>query len=187
MSYGQYLRELLRPLHIYDLEAPFHGGELDAAGRTLYQVQAALEETERETSLTTAETWGLERTAELFVRRPVAGSPRALAAALAALLRIGGDSFTLPAINDTLAGCGVPARAEEIGVEQVRISFPGQAGIPKGFEEMKQIIEEILPSHLGIAYWFWYLTWAELEARFDCWQDIEDLRLSWEELEVCMV
>ena len=32
MSHGQYLRELLRPLWVYDLEAPFNGGELDAQG-----------------------------------------------------------------------------------------------------------------------------------------------------------
>ena len=26
MSYGRYLRELLAPLRLYDLEAPFNGG-----------------------------------------------------------------------------------------------------------------------------------------------------------------
>ena len=29
MSYGRYLRELLAPLRLYDLEAPFNGGELN--------------------------------------------------------------------------------------------------------------------------------------------------------------
>ena len=32
MSYAQYLRDLLRPLGVYDLEATFNGGELDAQG-----------------------------------------------------------------------------------------------------------------------------------------------------------
>lgn len=35
MSHSQYLRDLLRPLGIYDLEAPFNGGELDAQGEAL--------------------------------------------------------------------------------------------------------------------------------------------------------
>ena len=45
---------------------------------------AALEEIQRESSLTTAESWGLEQVARLFLRRPVATQPRPLADALAA-------------------------------------------------------------------------------------------------------
>ena len=40
MSYGRYLRELLAPLRLYDLEAPFNGGELTAAGQTLLLLSA---------------------------------------------------------------------------------------------------------------------------------------------------
>lgn len=186
MSYAQYLRELLLPLGVYDLDAPFNGSELEAAGLALDGGEEQLEETERETCLATAEDWGLDRVARLFVRRPVADTPRELADALAALLRIGGDSFTPQAINDTLSGCGVPARAEETGVGKVRVTFPGIAGVPPSFEERKKIIEEILPAHVEIEYWFWYLTWAELEEKFSCWQDIEDRALTWEGLETCV-
>lgn len=186
MSYAQYLRELLLPLGVYDLDAPFNGGELDAAGLALDGAEAGLEEVVRESSLVTAESWGLEQVARLFARRPVADSPRALAQALAALMRIGGDSFTLSAINDTIAGCGVPAVVTESGVGKVRVTFPGVAGIPPSFEERKRIIEEILPAHVEIEYWFWYLTWAELESKFSCWQEIEDRNLTWEGLETCV-
>jgi len=183
MSHGQYLRDLLRPLGVYDLNAPFNGGELDAQGEVLDGVLARLEEIQRESSLTTAEDWGLEQVAALFVRRPVAAQPRKLAAALAALLRIGGDSFTLDAINDTIAGCGIPAVVKELGKGQVSVSFPGVAGEPSGFSEMKKIIEDILPTHLGIEYDFWYLIWRELEANFPSWRSIEDMDLSWTKLE----
>ena len=183
MSHAQYLRDLLRPLGVYDLEAPFNGGELDAQGKALDGVMAWTDEVQRESSLVTAEDWGLENIARLFVRRPVATEPRKLAAALAALLRISGDSFTLDAINDTISGCGIPAVVEELGQERVSVSFPGVAGEPEGFEDMKKIIEDILPTHLGIDYNFWYLTWAELEANFPSWQSIEDLDLSWTGLE----
>ena len=67
MSHSQYLRDLLRPLGIYDLEAPFNGGELDAQGEALDRAMAALEEIQRESSLTTAESWGLEQVARLFL------------------------------------------------------------------------------------------------------------------------
>ena len=122
MSTAQYLRDLLRPLGVYDLEAAFNGGELDAQGESLDGATEALEEIQRETSLVTAESWGVERVAQLFVRRPVADQPRELAAALAALLRIGGDSFTLADINDTITGCGIPALVAEVGIGQVAVS-----------------------------------------------------------------
>ena len=186
MSYAQYLRELLRPLGVYDLKAPFNAGELDSAGMALDGAETGLEEVLREASLTTAEDWGLERIAGLLSRRPLADTPGALGTALAALLRISGDSFTLAAINDTISGCGIPAKVTETGVGAVQVSFPGTAGVPEGFEQLTRIIEDILPAHLGIEYWFWYLTWGELEQKFSCWQDIEDRGLTWEGLETCV-
>ena len=51
MSTAQNLRQLLRPLGIYDLEAPFNGGELDAQGEILDGVSALLEEAHRESGL----------------------------------------------------------------------------------------------------------------------------------------
>lgn len=186
MRHAQYLRELLRPLGVYDLNAPFNGGELDAQGEALDAVCAWLEEIQRESSLVTAESWGLENIARLLARRPVATEPRKLAAALAALLRIGGDSFTLAAINDTISGCGVPAVVKERGKGLVSVSFPGVAGEPENFEELKKIIEDILPTHLGIEYDFWYLTWAELEAHFHKWKEIEDPGFTWAQLETCV-
>lgn len=182
MSHAQYLRDLLRPMGVYNLEAPFNGGELDAQGEALDAVCARLELIQRESSLATAEDWGLEKVASLFIRRPVASDPRKLAAALAALLRISGDSFTLAAINDTITGCGIPALVKEKGTGQVSVSFPGVAGEPDNFEELKKIIEDILPAHLGIEYDIWYLTWQELEDNFPSWKSIEDMNLSWEQL-----
>lgn len=183
MSHAAYLRELLRPLGVYDLNAPFNGGELDAQGQSLDDLMQWLEEIQRESSLATAEDWGLENIARLLKRRPVATQPRALGDALAALLRIGGDSFTLDAINDTISGCGVPALVKELGVGQVAVFFPGIAGEPADFQELKVIIEDILPAHLGITYKFWFLTWEELEEKFPAWQAIESPGLTWRELE----
>ena len=84
MSYGDYLRDVLRPLGVYDLEAPFQGEELDAVGCGLDGAEAALEEIQREMNLETARDWGLERVAALFVHRPVAAGAEEMAAALAA-------------------------------------------------------------------------------------------------------
>ena len=181
MSYARYLRELLRPLGVYDLGETFNGGELDSAGAALDGEEAQLEELWRESSPITAEGWGLERMAALFSRRPAADDPRSIGQALAALLRIGGDSFTLEAINSTIAGCGVPARVMETGAGRVSVFFPEVRGIPAGFDQIREIVEEILPPHLEISYWFDFLTGAELESRSALWRDIGEM--SWEALE----
>ena len=184
MSYGQHLRDLLSPLGVYDLQAPFNGGELDALGGALDGAEGQLEELEREMCLATARSWGLERIIALLGCRPVASDPGDLAQALAALLRIGGDSFTLQAINDTISGCGVHAAARE-GTEPgtVVVTFPDVPGVPAGFEEIRTIIEQILPAHVEIEYQFWYITWQQMEERFASWQVIEEHPYTWEELQ----
>ena len=183
-GHGDYLRQLLAPLRVYRLEGTANGGELDAQGAALDGVMDRLEDTQREMLVSTAEGRGLEAIESLLARKPVTDSLKRRREALAALLRIGGDSFTLAAINDNLKGCGINAVAAETGTAgQVKVSFPDVPGIPEGFEEMRAIIESILPAHLGIEYVFWYITWAVMEERFDTWGDIEALDLTWEELE----
>ena len=184
MSYAEYLEDLLRPMGVYRLEGTVNGGELESIGGVLDRCAAELEEIEREMLLTTATGEGLDAVERLLTRRPLAATLARRRGALSALLRIGGDSFTLGAVNDNLAGCGVNAVAAE--TEQpgkVEVHFPDVPGIPDGFEELCKIIEDILPCHLDIKYVFWYVTWAMLEARFDTWSALEARGLTWGEIE----
>ncbi|WP_130869330.1 DUF2313 domain-containing protein [Intestinimonas massiliensis (ex Afouda et al. 2020)] len=183
-GYGEYLRQLLRPLRVYDLDGTANGGELDAQGTALDGVSDTLEEIQREMLISTAQGRGLESIEALLTRKPVTDDLEMRRAALAALLRISGDSFTLAAINDNLKGCGVNAVAEETGTPgKVIVRFPDVPGIPDGFEEMTAIIESILPAHVEIEYVYWYVTWAMLEARFATWGDIEALGPTWDQME----
>ena len=181
MSFEEYLVALLRPLGVYDLrEGTINRGELAAYGVQLDSREAELDGTAREMNLTTAEGFGLERVEELLPYRPVCATPGQRRAALAALLRIGGDSFTPAAINDTLRGCGLNARAEEGGQPgYVKVYFPEVAGIPEGFDGLRAIIEEILPSHVDVTYVFWYNTWAMAAERHPTWGHVQDAGLSW--------
>ena len=184
MNYAEALKELLRPLRVYELEGTLNAGELECLGAELDNCGQGLETVEREMLLTTAEDKGLAMVEELLTRRPVTEDIVRKRAALAALLRIGGDSFTLAAINDNLKGCGLNAVASETDLPGfVEVRFPEVPGIPDGFEEMRAIIEDILPCHLDIRYVYWYITWAMMEERFDTWGDIEVLDLTWGELE----
>ena len=181
MIHEEYLTALLRPLGVYDLRAgAVNRGELGAYGKELDRMEQELEDTAREMSLATARSFGLERVEALLPYRPVCNTPGQRRAALAALLRIGGDSFTPAAINDTLRGCGLNARAEE-GDQPgyVKVYFPDVAGIPEGFQELRTIIEEILPSHVDVTYVFWYNTWGMVAQRHPTWGDAASTGLSW--------
>lgn len=184
MGYGEFLKDMLRPMGVYRLEGSTNGGELEAVGAALDSCAAALAQTEREMLLITAAGEGLNKVEELLSRRPVTDDPIRRRAALAALLRIGGDSFTPAAINDNLAGCGLNAIAtESVRAGTLEVRFPEVPGIPDGFEEMRRIIEDILPCHLAVEYVYWYVTWAMIEAKFSSWRAMEAEQLTWAKLE----
>ena len=181
MKTEDYLVSLLRSLGVYDLrEGTVNRGELAAYGLALDTQETELNDTAREMNLTTAKDFGLEQIEALLPYRPVCETAAQRRAALAALLRIGGDSFTPEAINDTMRGCGLNARAEE-GDEPgfVKVYFPDVAGIPEGFDRLQEIIEEILPSHVGVTYVFWYNTWSMVAGRHPTFGDATATGLSW--------
>jgi len=181
LRFEDYLVSLLQPLGVYDLRTgTINRGELAAYGAQLDGAGTELDHTAREMNLATAEDLGLERIEALLPYRPVCVTAAQRREALAALLRISGDSFTPEAINDTLRGCGLNARAEETGRPgYVEVYFPDVAGIPEGFDRLRVIIEEILPSHLDITYVFWYNTWAMVAERHPAFGDAAASGLSW--------
>ena len=181
VKYEDCLVNLLRPLGVYDLRpGTINRGELAAYGVKLDGAAEELDHTAREMNLTTAEDFGLERVETLLPYRPVCETVEQRRAALAALLRINGDSFTSAAINDTLRGCGLNARAEE-GSQPgyVKVYFPDVAGIPEGFDRLRLIIEDILPSHVDVTYVFWYNTWGMVAQRHPTWGHAVSTGLSW--------
>ena len=186
MKQTEDMKNLLAPLGVYRLEGLYNGTELTAVGAALEQVEDRLDEILREVFPVTAEDWGLEKWAGLFAARPAASSPRALGEAIAALLRMGGDSFTPEAINDAIRGCGLPVRVEEQGPGVVRVSFPGIPGIPENFDLLNRFVTDILPAQVQVNYNFWYLTWVGLEEKFPSWGSLERAGLTWRELEEYM-
>lgn len=181
MGYGEHLRDLLRPLGIYDLSpGSLSGSELDALGAGLDELGERLDYVERESALATAEDEGLRRRESLFARTPVHYSTELRRQAIAALLRIGGDCFTLSDINNTISGCGIKAVAlEKEKFGYIRVIFPDIIGIPEGFEQIRDIILDIIPCHLEVEFYFRYLTWAECEALQYTWAVVHEREYTW--------
>lgn len=179
--YERYLHALLAPLGVYDLsEGTVNGGELYALGKLLDAGAARLETVEREALTATAEDEGLRRREALFARRGAAVTPEERRAAIAALLQIDGDSLTPGAIDATLRGCGIRARALERGGGRLRVVFPEIAGVPAEFGQIEKILLDILPCHLEVEFYFRCLTWEECEAAEWTWARVEAAGHTWE-------
>lgn len=188
MGYCDHLKELLRPLGIYDLtEGSLSASELEALGQGLDGAEAAVDYAEREGSLPTAQGEGLDRWESLFASAPVHYSTQLRREAIAALLRIGEDSFTLAAINDTISGCGIRALAQEKNrFGYIRVIFPDIVGIPEGFERIRTIILDIIPCHLEVEFYFRYLTWAECHAHGYTWAFVQQQEHTWHSFQLAV-
>lgn len=185
--YEGYLRALLEPLGVYDLtEGTINRAELAALGAGFDTVSGQLDRTEREALTATAEEEGLDRREALFARRPAATTAEERRAAIAALLQIDGDSLTPSAINQTLQGCGIKAWALEMGNGVLRVVFPEVAGVPAEFDQIEKIILDILPCHLGVEFYFRYLTWEECERAEYTWEAVEAAGHTWESFQLAV-
>ena len=185
--YEQYLRALLAPLGVYDLrDGTINGAELYALGTGMDTVSQRLETVERESLTATAEDEGLSRREALFARRPAAVTPEERRAAIAALLQIDGDSLTPSAINKTICGCGIPARAMEMGEGCRGVICPEVIGNPAELAQIRRSILDILPCHLEVEFYFRYLTWEECERTGYTWADVEAAEHTWESFELAV-
>lgn len=185
--YETYLRALLEPLGVYDLrQGTLNRAELAALGEGLDAVSERLDQVEREAVTATAEGEGLTRREALFLRRGAAVTAEERRAAIAALMQIDGDSLTPSAIDRTLGGCGIKARALEQGDGKLRVVFPEVAGIPAEFDQIRPIILDILPCHLEVEFYFRYLTWAECERAAYTWTAVEAAEHTWESFQLAV-
>ena len=78
------------------------------------------------------------------------------------------------------------ARAIEMGDGQLRVIFPEVAGEPEGFDQIQRIILDILPCHLGVEFYFRYLTWQECEDAGYTWAQVEAAEHTWETFQLAV-
>ena len=175
MGYAAYLKDLLRPMRLYELGTGDGAAELECEGEQLDAVFEALQTAQRESIVASAEDTGLSAYEKILPFVPAYVTDRDRRRAIEALLRIDSRSFTPAAINDTVAGCGIRALVEETDTPlTVRVSFPYNRGVPEDFAELQKRIEEILPCHLEITYEFIFVSWQELEKWLETWLEAEE-------------
>lgn len=179
-EYEAYLKNLLAPLGIYDLrDGTLNESTLFASAVGLDGVSDKLEYAEREALTGMAEGEGLKRREALFARRPAANTVCLRRRAIAALLQIDADSFSLDSINRTVSGCGIKALAQEMGGGHIRIVFPEVVGIPEEFRQIQKITLDIIPCHLETEFYFRYILWSECESYGWTWAVVKSGEQTW--------
>ena len=150
MSYIEYLKDVLRPLHIYDLDNGYGADEIFVLGTALDDIFDALETTLREMSPLTAEGLGLESYKNILPDENMFESIEDRRAAIAALSTVSG--FSLADLNSNLSRSGINATVSEYGQETVCVSISAEGHSDDYVEAIKQCIEQLVPCHLSIVY-----------------------------------
>lgn len=63
------------------------------------------------------------------------------------------------------------------------VKFVGTKGIPPNLDDLKAVIEELKPAHLGVIYEFTWLTWTEHDNYNKTWSQWDSLNLTWSAFE----
>lgn len=175
MNYAQRLMALLRPLGVYTFrDGSFSMAQLEALGAQMDAARTVLEKNGRESIVMSAEDEGLDRVQALFRYRAPAADAASRRAAVAGLMQVADDAFTLEALQRCLPACGAQCALEETGeANHVRVRFPGLMGMPPEFARMREIIEDLLPAQLGIEYALRWCTWQETEEYGLTWGQLD--------------
>lgn len=185
MGYFEHLKELLRPLGLYDLSSGAGRAELYALGCEMDRQQELMEILEREAVPARATGYGLGFYEEIMPFVPACHHAEERRAAIAALLRIDDMSFTAAALNGTVAGCGMDAEIREgTEAETILVTMKNTRGVPDDFSGLKERIEQILPCHLEPVYKFIYSSWSDIMAALGSWNAIEAKALDWKSFEI---
>jgi len=64
-----------------------------------------------------------------------------------------------------------------------KVKFINMKGVPPNLDDLKAIIEELKPAHLGVNYIFTFLTWDEHDNYNKTWNMWNNLNLTWSAFE----
>lgn len=180
MSYAEYLKDVLRPLHVYDLDGGTGAYEISVLGGALDDVYNELETILREMIPLTAQSYGLEKYESILPCSGV-GNLDDRRNAIAAMTYV--SDFGLNGLRRALLGSGIKVELNEYGPETVIVSFNRNGMSDDEIEQVKQRIEQIIPCHLAIIYETAYATWRQLEHENLTWNKIEFEDLTWHGLQ----
>lgn len=91
--------------------------------------------------------------------------------------------------QDVLSSVALAYECGEIEVQQdfenylIMIKFTSVRGVPKNQASFELALKEFIPAHLGLAFIYSFLNWAEFDEYNLTWEKWDALNLTWEEFE----
>ncbi|MCM3599401.1 YmfQ family protein [Robertmurraya korlensis] len=64
------------------------------------------------------------------------------------------------------------------------IKFVSVRGTPPNLNDLKNVIEQIKPAHLGVTYTYLYTSWDRFDSFNYTWDQIDALNKTWDQIEV---
>lgn len=181
MSYAQYLKNVLKPLHIYNLDSGAGADEISVLGAAMDSVYSELETILREMLPITAQSYGLEKYESMLPYTPANGSIAERRNAIMALTSVSG--FCIDDLRNALRGSGAEILISEYGTETVLVSFGVSSLSSAEIQKIKRHIEQIIPCHLTICYETAYATWRQLLHENFTWNSIAYDEHTWHSLQ----
>lgn len=153
MGYSEYLKQMLKPLKIYDLsDGSYNSAELTVLGMALDECCDEAQKLEREAFIPTAEDYGLSLYEEILPRH-YAVIVRTRRKAIISMLSVNNGTFTERELTKVLSGCGEPTTVTETGEKmQVIVDFTDVETVPANFNALSKWVESMLPCHLDVIY-----------------------------------
>jgi len=183
MAYLDYLKDILRPLGVYDLDEGAGAGEIYAIANMLDGIDLLTEALEKEVNIRTASDFGISSYENMLPFSASFSDIENRRRSICALLAVNDASFTLEKINAALSGCGINAEARETDTMFcVTVHFVNYNGIPYDLEKADEIISKIMPSHVAYEYVFSYPLWSEL-IHMGTFGELEKAKMTWNDME----
>lgn len=175
----------LRPyLPSYLFEIDDFADLIQAEEKELEQLDKVLDMLENNSIATYADEEGVERLEAIYAIIP-SGTLQDRRERLKAKKR------GLGATNqDGLSSVALAYECGEIEVLQdfenylIKIKFTSVRGIPKNQASFELALKEFTPAHLGLAFIYSFLNWAEFDEYHLTWSAWDALNLTWEEFEI---
>ena len=172
MGYGEYLKDMLKPMGVYSLNSGYSAAELDAVGAAMDGAAECADNLKTEGIPQTARGSGLAAWENLFPILVFGETENERRSAVARLISVDDASCTQKALEGQLASCGIPGKITVTDEKfKVKLHFTSGRGEPD--EKMINAALSILPAHICTEFTRDCLTWDRAEELFPTWDEFD--------------
>lgn len=181
MGYADYLKQMLKPLGVYNLSSGYGEAEIDAIGTMLDGVDSEMENALENAAFYAVSEEALKKLEELFPILVFGDSDARRLEAVKEFSRVNDGWSSVSSLQKQLDACGLSVEISE-GDEKftVDLNFDNVRGELTAQET--EVVQSIMPAHVMLNYICGGLTWDRAEELFPTWEDFDSCGLTASEM-----